>query len=70
MGTMIRATSCGRDFKAKNDLPWQTHPRNRKIYSGYIAASAEIIETNTFTDTSIAQADDAMREYAVKKLAL
>jgi methionine synthase I (cobalamin-dependent) len=44
------------------------HPRNREIYSGYIAASAEIIETNTFTD--IAQADDAMHEYAVEKLAL
>lgn len=74
MGTMIQqfklseADYCGSRFaahshplKGNNDLLTLTQPDLiRGIHAGYLAAGAQIIETNTFNATSIAQADYAM----------
>ncbi|HMD53669.1 MAG TPA: homocysteine S-methyltransferase family protein, partial [Phycisphaerae bacterium] len=71
MGTMIQgyqpdeATYRGarfkdhvRDLKGNNDLLTLTQPQIiREIHAQYFAAGADIIETNTFNSTSIAQAD-------------
>ena len=47
-----------RDLKGNNDLLVLTRPEVvREIHSQYIAAGADIIETNTFSGTTIAQAD-------------
>jgi 5-methyltetrahydrofolate--homocysteine methyltransferase len=57
------AASCGlhdhvRDVRGDNDLLVLTQPQViRAIHDAYLAAGADIIETNTFTATSIAQAD-------------
>jgi 5-methyltetrahydrofolate--homocysteine methyltransferase len=46
------------DVKGDNDLLALTQPEVvREIHDAYLAAGADIIETNTFTATSIAQAD-------------
>ena len=46
------------DLKGDNDLLAVTQPEVvREIHDAYLAAGADIIETNTFTATSIAQAD-------------
>jgi 5-methyltetrahydrofolate--homocysteine methyltransferase len=48
----------GQDLKGNNDLLSLTRPDViREIHSQYIAAGADIIETNTFSATVIAQAD-------------
>ncbi len=48
----------GQDLKGNNDLLVLTRPDViREIHSLYIAAGADIIETNTFSGTVIAQAD-------------
>ena len=71
MGTMIQTYNLGeaeyrgarfRDFehdvKGNNDLLVLTQPKIiREIHEQYLAAGADIIETNTFNSTSIAQAD-------------
>ncbi len=46
------------DLKGNNDLLTLTRPQViREIHDQYLAAGADIIETNTFNSTSIAQAD-------------
>ncbi len=81
MGTMIQgykldeAGYCGarfkdfaRDLKGNNDLLTLTQPRIiREIHAQYFAAGADIIETNTFNSTSIAQSDYAL-EHLVREL--
>ena len=72
MGTMIQllklleadyrgerfATWSGQDLKGNNDLLVLTQPDIiRDIHSQYIEAGADIIETNTFSSTTISQAD-------------
>ena len=71
MGTMIqrykldeaafrgeRLREHGRDLKGNNDLLQVTRPEViREIHESYLAAGADIIETNTFGATSIAQED-------------
>ena len=51
------------DLKGNNDLLVLTQPDIiRGIHSQYIAAGADIIETNTFNSTTISQADYGMEE--------
>src|SRR5262245_26301170 len=46
------------DLKGNNDLLTLTQPQIiREIHDQYLAAGADVIETNTFNSTSIAQAD-------------
>ena len=48
----------GHDLKGDNDLLVLTRPQVvRSIHDGFLDAGADIIETNTFNSTSIAQAD-------------
>ncbi len=74
MGTMIqrlklaeedfrgdRFRDFGRDLKGNNDLLILTQPEAiRDIHAAYFAAGADIVETNTFSATTIAQADYGM----------
>ncbi|MGZ5124859.1 MAG: methionine synthase [Burkholderiales bacterium] len=76
MGTMIQTYKLGEaeyrgerfkdfphDVKGNNDLLVLTQPQIiREIHEQYLAAGADIIETNTFNSTSIAQADYHMEE--------
>ncbi len=56
-----RFKDSARDLKGNNDLLTLTQPRIiREIHAQYLAAGADIIETNTFNSTGIAQADYAM----------
>jgi len=78
MGTMIqfhrpdeaayrgqRFASHPRDVKGNNDLLNLTQPRMiADIHRMYLDAGADIIETNTFSSTRIAQADYAMEALA------
>jgi 5-methyltetrahydrofolate--homocysteine methyltransferase len=78
MGTMIqrhklsetdfrgqRFTDFHREIKGNNDLLALTQPSIlAEIHRAYLAAGADIIETNTFSSTSIAQADYDMQELA------
>mgnify|MGYP003673919777 CR=1 FL=1 len=78
MGTMIqrlkpdeamyrgtRFASFGKDVKGNNDLLCLTQPNViRDIHTAYLEAGADIIETNTFSSTSIAQADYGMQDLA------
>ncbi|HEX6839379.1 MAG TPA: methionine synthase [Polyangia bacterium] len=71
MGTQIQARKLGeadfrgdrfrdhpRELKGNSDLLVLTRPDViRDIHDAYLAAGADVIETNTFTATSIAQAD-------------
>ncbi len=71
MGTMIQARGLGEadfrgsrfqahpcDLKGNNDLLSLTRPDViGEIHAAYLAAGADIIETNTFNSTSISQAD-------------
>jgi 5-methyltetrahydrofolate--homocysteine methyltransferase len=53
------------DVKGNNDLLSITQPRIiEEIHIQYLAAGADIIETNTFSSTSIAQADYDMQSLA------
>lgn len=55
-GHLCRDHAC--DLKGNNDLLVLTKPEViREIHEGYLAAGADIIETNTFNGTSIAMAD-------------
>ena len=84
MGTQIQACKLGEadfrgrfhdhghDLKGDNDLLSLTQPDIvRKIHDAYLAAGADIVETNTFTATSIAQADYGMQceSYAINHAA-
>ena len=76
MGTMIQTYSLGEaeyrgellkdfphDVKGNNDLLTLTQPQIiREIHEQYLAAGADIIETNTFNSTAIAQADYHLEE--------
>jgi len=53
------------DLKGNNDLLSLTRPDViRQIHEGYLASGADIIETNTFGATSIAQADYGLEAWA------
>ncbi|WP_306030431.1 methionine synthase [Stappia sp. MMSF_3263] len=53
------------DVKGNNDLLNLTQgPAIRDIHVAYLEAGADIVETNTFSSTTIAQADYAMEEIA------
>ncbi|MCX2722162.1 methionine synthase [Roseibium salinum] len=53
------------DIKGNNDLLSLTLPDAiRKIHIDYLEAGADIVETNTFSSTTIAQADYGMEELA------
>ncbi|MBX3042373.1 MAG: methionine synthase [Candidatus Kapabacteria bacterium] len=76
MGTMIqrhkleeadfrgeRFKDCGRDLKGNNDLLSITQPDIiYDIHKQYLEAGADIIETNTFSGTSIAQGDYGLQK--------
>lgn len=78
MGTMIqryklteadyrgaRFTEHHVDVKGNNELLLLTHPDViREIHEQYLAAGADLIETNTFGATSVAQEDYDMAELA------
>jgi len=78
MGTMIqryklteqdyrgeRFASWTSDVKGNSDLLSITQPQIiTEIHTKYLEAGADILETNTFTSTSIAQADYGMQELA------
>jgi len=78
MGTMIqrhnlteadyrgeRFSPHSRDLKGNNDLLSLTRPELiEDIHRQYLAAGADIIETNTFNATAISQADYALSELA------
>jgi 5-methyltetrahydrofolate--homocysteine methyltransferase len=54
-----------KDLKGNNDLLVLTRPDViREIHEGYLKAGADIIETNTFGATSVAQEDYALGELA------
>src|SRR6218665_1244059 len=77
MGTMIqqykleekdyrgkRFADWHKDLKGNNDLLSITQPNIIKaIHKEYLKAGADIIETNTFSDTTIAMADYDMQEF-------
>ncbi len=49
---------CGHDLKGNNDLLLLTRPELiAGIHAAYLAAGADLVETNTFNATSISQAD-------------
>ncbi len=61
----VRFADHARDLKGNNDLLVLTRPDVvRAIHDAYLAAGADIIETNTFGATSIAQADYALAHVA------
>ncbi len=78
MGTMIQRYQLGeadfrgerfkdhpRDLKGNNDLLQLTQPGVvREIHDRYLAAGADIIETNTFGATSVAQEDYGLADVA------
>lgn len=78
MGTMIqryqldeagyrgaRFADYDRDIKGNNDLLSITQPKIiAEIHTAYLEAGADIVETNTFSSTSIAQADYGMEDLA------
>src|SRR5207249_1796230 len=52
-----------RDLQGNNDLLSLTQPHIiQSIHEAYLEAGSDIIETNTFTATSIAQADYDMQD--------
>jgi 5-methyltetrahydrofolate--homocysteine methyltransferase len=80
MGTMIqrykldeaayrgeRFKDYGRDIKGNNELLSITQPQViREIHDQYLAAGADIVETNTFGATRVAQADYGMEDLAAE----
>ena len=56
-----------KDIKGNNELLSLTRPDViADIHEGYLAAGADMIETNTFGATTVAQADYDMAELAVE----
>ena len=80
MGTMIQRYKLGeadfrnaalaehpKDLKGNNDLLVLTRPDViREIHAQYLAAGADIIESNTFGATSIAQEDYGLRTWRAR----
>src|SRR5688572_5288617 len=80
MGTMIQARKLEeadfrgerfgahpRDLRGDNEILVLTRPDViRDIHDAYLAAGADLIETNTFSATRIAQADYAMQDVVVE----
>ena len=80
MGTMIqrfklseaqyrgeRFKNFHKDVKGNNELLSLTRPDViQDIHEGYLAAGADMIETNTFGATTVAQADYDMAELAIE----
>ncbi|MEM8987844.1 MAG: homocysteine S-methyltransferase family protein [Pseudomonadota bacterium] len=78
MGTMVqgydldeagfraeRFADWGQDIKGNNDILSLSQPQIvREIHDKYFAAGADMVETNTFSATTIAQADYAMEALA------
>ncbi len=63
-----RFTNHSLSLKGNNDLLVLTQPDAiRSIHTAYLEAGSDIVETNTFNSTSIAQADYAM-EHVVREL--
>src|SRR5271155_1266301 len=59
-----RFHSCERHLQGNNDLLTLTQPQAiEDIHLAYAMAGADILETNTFSSTSIAQADYGMQEF-------
>ncbi|MEE9126479.1 MAG: homocysteine S-methyltransferase family protein, partial [Planctomycetota bacterium] len=53
-----------KELKGNNDLLTLTQPDIiRQIHHDYLSADADIIETNTFSSTSVAQADYGTEKY-------
>ncbi len=77
MGTMIQALQYDeagfrgerfkdfhRDLRGNNDLLILTQPEAiEEIHAAYLRAGADIVATNTFSSTSIAQADYDLSEH-------
>ena len=58
-----RFADWGQDVKGNNDLLSLSQPDIiRDIHTAYLEAGADVVETNTFNSTSIAQADYGMEE--------
>jgi 5-methyltetrahydrofolate--homocysteine methyltransferase len=56
-----------KDLRGNNDLINLTQPGIlREIHDAYLEAGADIVETNTFSSTTIAQADYGMEELAAE----
>ncbi|MFM7343090.1 MAG: homocysteine S-methyltransferase family protein, partial [Betaproteobacteria bacterium] len=56
-----------KDVKGNNELLSLTRPEViRDIHEGYLAAGADLIETNTFGATTVAQADYDMADLALE----
>src|SRR5438552_604771 len=76
MGTMIqrerlteeqfrgeRFRGWGHELRGNNDLLSLTQPALiRRIHADYLAAGADVIETNTFNSTAVSLADYGMEE--------
>jgi 5-methyltetrahydrofolate--homocysteine methyltransferase len=59
-----RFHSCDRHLQGNNDLLTLTQPQAiESIHLAYALAGADIVETNTFSSTSIAQADYGTQEF-------
>jgi len=53
------------DIKGNNDILSITQPQIiEAIHKAYLEAGSDIVETNTFSGTTIAQADYEMQEFA------
>ena len=66
-GQAERFADFHRDVKGNNELLSLTRPDIiQDIHEGYLAAGADLIETNTFGATTIAQADYDMADLAVE----
>jgi len=56
------------DLKGNNDLLSLTRPDVvRRVHEAYLAAGADIIETNTFNSTAVAQGDYGLQTLADRK---
>lgn len=54
----------GKDLKGNHDVLVLTRPQVvREVHESYLAAGADLIETNTFSSTSIAQTDYGLQEH-------
>ncbi len=54
----------GKDLKGNHDVLVLTRPHVvREVHEAYLAAGADLIETNTFSSTRIAQADYGLQEH-------
>ncbi len=66
-GQAGRFADFARDVKGNNELLSLTRPDIiRDIHEGYLASGADLIETNTFGATTIAQADYDMADLAIE----